>query len=386
MRILQVSPYYPPHIGGIEYHVEALSRKLVEAGHEVVVYTSNVPQSEEFETVAGVQIYRFNCPFAPLNNPLMPGLFLKLIRGNKFDVIHAHGHFHISSNMVAFSNVFASRPFVLTSHGTILGYQGWKRALEILFDKTIGKLTLRAADRVIALTPTQARMLKNLGADPRRIVVIPLWMDMDQVNPHADAEKFRDTYELSGKMIVLFVGRLLPIKGLQYLIEAAKLIETRPTIVIVGDEAPGYPGTKRILEEQVKMLGSDRDIIFTGGFPKEDLAAAYKAADLFVLPSLAEGLPLVLLEAMAYKKCVIATNVPGNLDVVKDGWNGSLVEPRNSQQLAHKMDLLLTDKDTRERLGTQARQDIEQNYSPEAVLGRILTLYQEIQGDPWHHL
>lgn len=379
MRILQITPYYPPHIGGIEYHVEALSRRLVEAGHEVTVYTSNVPKTKKHEVVDGVEVYRFNCPFAPLNNPIMPWLFLKLIRNSNFDVIHSHGHFHMSSNQVAFCNIFIRRPFILTSHGAILGYQGWKRALEIVFDKTIGKLTLRAADRVIALTPTQAKMLKDLGADPRRMVVIPLWMDMNQVNPLADAEKFRDIYKLGDRRIVLFIGRLLPIKGLQYLIEAAKYAETRPAIVIIGDEGPGYPGTKRALEEQVRTLGLDKDIIFTGSFPKEDLAAAYKAADLFVLPSLAEGLPLVLLEAMAFKKCVIATKVPGNIDVIKDGWNGVLVEPKNPRELAEKIDLLLTDSALRERLGAQARRDIELNYSSSKILSEIVGLYQDVR-------
>jgi len=123
----------------------------------------------------------------------------------------------------------------------------------------------------------------------------------------------------------------------------------------------------------------DRDILFTGNFPREDLAAAYKAADLFVLPSLAEGLPLVLLEAMSYGKCVIATKVPGNLDVVKDGWNGILVEPKNPQELASKIDLLLADEKMRQRLGTQARQDIEQNYSSNIVITKLLNLYSDVQ-------
>jgi glycosyltransferase involved in cell wall biosynthesis len=378
MRILQVSPYYPPHVGGIEYHVEALSQELVKAGHEVVVYTSNVPKSSKYEVVAGVEIYRFNCPFAPLNNPIMPGLFFKLVSRSSFDVIHTHGHFHMSSNLVAFSNVFTRRPFVLTSHGAILGYRGWRGVIEAFYRKTVGKWTLRSANKVIALTPTLANMLEDLGADRSNIVVVPFWMDLNEINPQTDVDKFRSTYKLGERQTVLFVGRLLPIKGLGYLIEAAKYAKTRPAIVIIGDEAPGYSGTKRALEEKVRALGLDNDIFFLGKFSREDLGVAYTAADLFVLPSLGEGMPLALLEAMASGKCVLATNVLGNKDVVKDGWNGLLVESKNAAQLAEKIDLLLTDSALRERLGYQARQDIEQNYSSEAVLGRILTLYQEI--------
>ena len=378
MRILQVSPYYPPHIGGIEYHVEALSRKLVEAGHEVTVYTSDVPKTRKHEVVDGVEVYRFSCPFAPLNNPIMPGLFLKLIRSTKFDIVHTHGHFHMSSNLVAFSNVFTRRPFVLTSHGAILGYKGWKRAVEALFDRTIGEWTLRSANKVIALTPTLANMLEDLGADRSNIVVVPFWMDLNQVKPRADVEKFRSTYKLGDRKIVLFVGRLLPIKGLEYLIEAAKHAETRPAIVIIGDEAPGYSGTKRSLEEKVRALGLESDVFFLGKFSREDLGVAYTAADLFVLPSLGEGMPLVLLEAMAYGKCVIATDIPGNNDLIKDGWNGVLVEPRNSLELAQKIDYLLTNREIAEKLGAQARRDIEQNYNPDVVLSKVLDLYRQV--------
>jgi len=379
LRILQVSPFYPPHVGGIEFHVEALSRKLAQAGHEVVVYTSNVPRSKRYEVINGVEIYRFNCLVSPLNNPVMPGLFFKLLRSGKFDVVHTHGHFHVSSSFTVFSNVFARRPIVLTSHGAILGYRGLRRALEVVFDKTVGKWILRSVDRVIALSASQAHILEGLGAKPDRVAVIPGWVELDQVDLRADVRSFRSKYNLGDRKVVLFVGRLLPIKGLAYLIEAARFTETKPAIVMIGGEAPGYSGTKRALEQKVQQLGLERDVFFLGQFAKEDLGAAYVAADLFVLPSLGEGMPLALLEAMAHGKCVLATNVTGNRDVVKQEWNGFLVEPQNPMDLGRGIDYLLNDDVLRERLGTQARQDIEQNYSPDGVLNKILDLYQEVQ-------
>lgn len=380
MRILQVSPYYPPHIGGIEFHVEALSRKLVEAGHEVVVYTSNVPRSKRYEVINGVEIHRFTSLASPLNNPVMPGMFLKLLGGSKFDVIHAHGYLHISSNLTAFRNILKRRsPFVLTSHGAILGYRGWRGTIETLYHRTGGKWTLRTADRIIALSTTQADILEGLGADRRRVVVIPLWMDKDYFHLRGGEKDFRDTYQLGSRKIVLFVGGLQPRKGLRYLIEAAKLLRSDPTIAIVGDEPSGYAGSKQALEQQVSELGLEGKVLFLGSFPREYLGGVYNAADLFVLPSLAEGLPTVLLEAMSHGRCVLATDIPGNRDLVKDEWNGLLVEPRNSGELSRKIDYLLSDNELRERLGTQARQDIEQNYSPDSVLTKILDLYREVQ-------
>jgi len=379
LRILQVSPYYPPHIGGIEFHVEALSRKLVEAGHEVVVYTSNVPRSKRYEVINGVEIHRFNSLVSPLNNPVMPRLLLKLLSSDKFDVIHTHGHFHMSSNMAVFSNKFLRSPIVLTSHGAILGYKGWRRALEAVFNKSIGRWTLRSVDKTVALSLTQADILQKLGAKPERMAVIPLWIELDQVNLQADAGGFQSKHKINDRKVVLFVGRLLPIKGLIYLIEATRYTKTGPAIVIIGGEAPGYSGSKRVLEQKVQELGLEHDVLFLGEFRREDLGAAYVAADLFVLPSLGEGLPLALLEAMAYGKCVLATNVPGNRDVVKHEWNGLLVEPQNPMELARGIDYLLNDDALRERLGAQARRDIEQNYSSDGVLKKIFDVYREVQ-------
>ncbi len=382
MRILQVTPFYPPHVGGIEFHVEALSRKLVEAGHEVVVYTSNVPKTGGYEVVHGVEVHRFRAVFSPFNNPVMPGLFPKLLKSSEFDVVHAHGHFHISSSLTVFSNMFARRPIVLTSHGAILGYRGLRRAVEVVFNKTVGEWTLRSVDRIIALSPSQACILGGLGAKPDRMSVIPGWVDLDRIDLRADARGFRSKYSLGDRKLILFVGRLLPIKGLTYLIQAARRTGTRPAVVVIGGEAPGYGGTKQALVQEVRQLGLERDVFFVGNFAKGELGAAYVAADVFVLPSLGEGMPLALLEAMSYGKCVVTTDVPGNRDVVEDGRNGVVVEPRNPMALAEKIDLLLGDEALRERLGNQARRDIERDYDSDIILGKILELYREIQDEP----
>jgi len=378
LRILQVASFYPPHVGGIEFHVEALSRRLAEAGHEVVVYTANVPKTAKSETSGGVLVRKFAAPFLPLNNPFMPGLLPALLRDNRFDVVHTHGHYQTSSTFAVLSNVFKRRPMVLTCHGAILEYKGWKRGVETVFNKTVGRWTLRSVDRVIALTPTQAGILHELGAPPEKTVVIPGWVEMPRSESPVDVEGFRTAYKLGDKKVILFVGRLLPVKGLNYLIEAAKQAQTRPTVVIIGGEAPGYPGSLESLKQQVKGLGLEEQVLFLGRFAREDLEAAYSAADIFVLPSLGEGLPMALLEAMARGKCVVATDVPGNRDVIRDGSNGVLVESRNPAALAGRIDALLADDELRARLGAQARRDVERNYDPDTILKSIVGIYEEV--------
>jgi D-inositol-3-phosphate glycosyltransferase len=218
-----------------------------------------------------------------------------------------------------------------------------------------------------------------LGAPLEKIVVIPGWVELSAVDSRVDAAGFRAAHNLGGKRVILFAGRLLPVKGLNYLIEAARLAQTRPTVAIIGDEAPGYAGCKESLVQQVKRLGLGEQVLFLGRFAREDLEAGYEAADLFVLPSLGEGLPLALLEAMAHGRCILATDVPGNRDVVTDGVNGALVEARNPEALARKIDELLADDNLRTSLGAQARRDVEQNYNSSVVLNKILDVYREVQ-------
>jgi glycosyltransferase involved in cell wall biosynthesis len=307
---------------------------------------------------------------------MLPGL----IRGDGFDVTHAHGYLDLSSNMAALVSRVRRSPLVLTSHGAVLDYRGWKGSVEALYHRTLGKWTLKTADRIIALTSTQADILVSLGADRSRVAVIPLWMDLSQFRPPGDEGGFRRAYNLVNRRVVLFVGGLQPRKGLRYLVEAAKHITDRATIVIVGDEQPTYAGSKQALQEQVKALGLEERVLFAGNIPRDQLGGVYSAADVFVLPSLAEGLPTVLLEAMAHGTCVIGSDIPGNRDVVRDGVNGALVEARNAEALAKKIDALLADDALRARLGAQGRRDIEENYSPATVLSRILKVYQEVRG------
>ena len=377
MRILQVVAYYPPHVGGLEQHVEGLSRKLVEAGHQVTVYTANVPRLSSVEVVDGVEIRRFRSVAAPLGNPLTPGLLGKLLENDRFDVVHTHVHYHMCSNLTVLSNVFRRRPLVLTCHGLELGYRGWKRALELVYNRTVGWWTFRSADRVIALTPTLAGMVEQLGARRERIAVVPGWIEPISAGVRADPAGFRAAYGLAGKKLVLFAGRLLPAKGLSYLVDAARQFQSVPIVAIVGDEAPGYGGCKEGLVQQVKRLGLEKQVLFLGRFTREDLEAAYEAADLFVLPSLGEGLPVSVLEAMSHGKCALGTDVVGIRDVIRDGWNGALVEAKNPAALAQRIDALLGDDELRARLGAQARLDVEQNYTPRAVLGKVLDVYRE---------
>lgn len=381
LKILQVSPFYYPHIGGIEKHVWELSNKLVKAGHRVTVYTSNVPISEKHEIDKGVDIYRFKSYYSLLNNHFVPGYFFKLFGDNRFDIIHMHGALHFSSNITAFSQIFKRCPIVLTTHGATGDYQGWKGIAEALYYKTIGKWTLNSADRIITPALKEVDLLKSLGMNRDKIVVIPHGINLNQIFLTGDPEKFKRLYGSNNKKIILFVGGLIPRKGINYLIDAMRYVKSDSILLIVGGELQGHPDVKKVLKQQIKELGLKKRVLFLGRLSKEDLEKAYIAADLFVLPSLSEVFGLVILEAMSYGKCVIASNVLGPSTIIKNNENGILFEARNSMELAEKIDYLLCNEGLRKKIGAAARKEIEKKYNWDAAFNKILEVYMAVQKD-----
>ena len=378
MRILQVTPFYPPSVGGIEVHVETLSRKLTNAGHQVTVYTANVPKSHKRESIKGIDINRFHSWLGSFNNQFTPGLFFKLIGDRNYDVVHIHSHVFLANNMAALSKNFNRLPMILTSHGAIPGYKSIKHTIEIIYNATAGKWTLKAMDKVIALAPSQADILARLGARRKDIRIIPPGIELSQFHPDGDSREFRAMHGLENRKIILFVGTLIPRKGVEYLIEAVKYVKSKPLLLLVGGEIPGFFGHQKFLEDRARELGVDKDVRFLGHFTRDQLEPAYLAADLFAHPSFIEGLPIVIMEAMAYGKGIVATDIPGNCDAIKDGINGLLCRPGDAHDMAQKIDLLIEDSELQHKLGAQARQDAILNYGWDSVLKKIMDVYTEV--------
>ena len=138
-------------------------------------------------------------------------------------------------------------------------------------------------------------------------------------------------------------------------------------------------GVDLVAEINVKELGLEKKVLFLGKLTEQELEQAYLAADLFVLPSLSEVFGLVILEAMSYGKCVIASNILGPSTIIQDNKNGILFEPKNSRELGEKIDYLLANDELRKNLGTAARKEIERNYSWDVTFNKILAVYEEVQ-------
>ena len=176
------------------------------------------------------------------------------------------------------------------------------------------------------------------------------------------------------KPYCLFVGQLFPRKGVRYLIKALSGVKGLNCVIVGG--GPDLLTLKRLAAQR----GLSGRVVFTGNVPLEDLRRLYAGAYFFVLPSTAEGLPLVVLEALSSGLPVIASRVAAVTDVIIDGRNGFTFEPRNWRELAGKMRMLLEDESLRDLMAKEARRIAKAYYSWEAHTVRLIHIYNKVLG------
>jgi len=216
---------------------------------------------------------------------------------------------------------------------------------------------IASAERLVAASVAErAHLVRHMGADPDRIAVVPCGVDTELFTPGA-ADAARATLGLGDGPLVLYVGRLAPIKGLETLLDAVALLARRgrrPRLVIAGGEADEpRDGHEADLRRRIETLGIADVVGFVGAQRQEVLRHHYVAADVTVLPSHYESFGMVALEAMACGSPVIASRVGGLTTTVRDGVTGFLVPEGDVAALAGRLEALLGDPDLRWRLGRE---------------------------------
>jgi glycosyltransferase involved in cell wall biosynthesis len=231
------------------------------------------------------------------------------------------------------ARLLTKKPYLVYGVGTDVNGKYNARGIRGFFSKRYARLILLHASLALALSQNmKVRMEQILNRD---IKVLTNGVDLAEVEKNLAKE----LPERFGKKQIIFVGNIRPVKGIEYLINAMRLIvEKEPTtrLVIVGSYNSNF----------IKRIPSDiSEKIYLIGFVDNNKVSGFmKSSDILVLPSLSEGVPNVLLEAMAVGLPIVATNVGGIPEIISDGINGFLVEPRSSQQLAEKILLLLNNR------------------------------------------
>lgn len=355
--VVQITPYYPPHLGGLERVVSHLSRRLAER-HDVRVLTTALgavgPPGTARED--GVVVHRHRA-VEVAHTAIAPGLAAQLARLPRDAVLHLHCAHALLPEIVALTSRLRGTRFLLHFHLDV-DASGRLGSLLPHYKRHVFGRVLRSAAAVIALTEAQAAFLADTyRVPPERVHVVPNGVDESYFLPLREPG--------SGPLNLLYVGRLSAQKNVPRLLDAMALLRQDVRLRIIGDgELRGS------LEDRATRLEL-RNVEFSGGLLGEELVKAYADADAFVLPSDKEGMPLVILEAMAAALPVVATDVPGTRELVRG--TGLLAAPE-SAALAAAIDAVAADPELRSRLG-RASAEHSRSYAWDTVARQVEDVY-----------
>jgi glycosyltransferase involved in cell wall biosynthesis len=375
VRIAHVTATFPPYMAGtgnVCYH-NALG--LARLGHRVTVYTAAGPAVEPFDP-PGVEVRRLRAAVRFGNAPLLPGL--AGIRD--VDIIHLHYPFIFGAELVSAVARIRRIPLVLTYHNDLIG-EGIRRYLFGAYSAVTDGLVLGGARKLGVLSADHALSSLRASLFRRRwkdVVEIPNGVDTDLFRTLPGERAVRKKLGLTADdRLVAFVGTLDQahyFKGVATLLKAFSLIKrSNVYLMIVG----GGEATARY-QRQAQRLGIGGQTFFTGAIPFPELPEYYNAVDVVVLPSLAvESFGIVLIEAMACRKPVIASDLPGVRSIVADSQDGFLIPPDNPAELASRIQQLIDDPHLREKMGAGGRAKIEDRYAWPKIIPRLLRMYEE---------
>lgn len=365
LRVLQIS--HDLHLGGLERVVIDLAQGLRRLGHDAHICSlrGSGPLAAEVRA-RGIPLWEMPWPERGADR----GLFLKvfrLLRRQRYDVVHTHNtHPFLDGGLAAFLARVPVR--IHTDHARPfpdrIRYMAAERVMSWTYRKVVG---------VSAHTAGQLRRYE--GISPRRLAVVPNGIDGDWYRAEcdrADRRRLREEAGLGGFRTVFGLGaRLEPQKGIAFLLEAMPAILARHP-----DTALALAGSGSLageLEEKARALGVAGNVRFLGALPQ--LLRFYPLLDFLVLPSLWEGLPLCILEAMSLGLPIIATGVGGVADALEDGRTSRLVPPGDSAALARAVLGFLDDPEEARELGRAARRAFDARHDASVMVRAYLELY-----------
>lgn len=386
MRILLCIAQYHPIVGGAERQAHALARGLIQRGHEVVVLTRWHKGWPRRETVDGVPVRRGirTVNFGPLYTlTYTSGVARALLEYRGWaDVIHIT-NIYLEAFVAVATRRWHRLPVVLRP--ACAGYYGDLARLERFRVWPVypgpAKISVRKFVRLITrgdafvVSSRELRAeLMGAGFPADRILHIPNGVDPDRFRPASDAAGERAALNLPAGPLVIFAGRLDPQKGLDTLITAVEpLLRATPElrVLLLGDGP-----LRGDLEARIRHADLADRILLHGIVA--DVAAYLRSADVFVLPSVGEGMPNALLEAMATGLPCVASEIGGCRDVIDDGQTGLLVPPGDAGALRATLEHLLRSPALRHRLGTAAREEVVARLGLERMVDRYEACYRAV--------
>lgn len=379
------------------------SKRLHDIGFEIVVLAPSHYGAKGFEIMDGIKVYRFPY-FYPAKlqklaygGGILPSLkksrlakiqvpffflselyyALKLVRKENIDVIQSH--WLIPSGLIgALCKKVYGKKHISTELAAGLA------ALEILpFKKVILNFIIKNSDRLTVLSSyIRERLLYLSGSEilKRKIVIIPLGIDTIKYRYNNNKLPLRKKYNVKSKNVILFIGRIVEKKGVQYLIKAMPdiLMKYSDTELIICGDGP----LRMELENLTKNMGLDNCIRFVGYVSDENMKIEYLSlSDILVVPSIltrnkdTEGLGVVILEGLATGTAVIASDIGGIPDIIKDGINGFLVKPESSEDIREKVVKILQDDILKRKFRENGQKTAHEKFSWSIVIKSLKDIY-----------
>ncbi len=360
----------PSREGGIEIVVDKLSTELVKRGHTVVAYNrkghhvsgkefENSKKSDRYNGIKLKTVFTFES--SKLNAIVYSVLAAIRASFSRFDVVHFHAEGPAS--MCWLPKLFGKR-VIVTIHGL-----DWQRSkwggFATGFLKFGEKTAAKYADEIIVLSKNVQKYF--LDTYNRKTVYIPNGIEKPEIR---DNSLIKEKFKLEKNEYILFLGRIVPEKGVHYLINAYKNIETDKRLVIAG----GSSHTSEYMNQVKELAKDDSRIIFTDFVQGQALEELYSNTYVYCLPSDLEGMPLSLLEAMSYGNCCLISDIPECTEVCEN--NATVFTKGNEKDLQEKLQMLLNHKDLTDKYKQNASNFICNKFNWNDIVSETIVLYK----------
>jgi glycosyltransferase involved in cell wall biosynthesis len=406
MRILMLSQFYPPIIGGTEQHVRNLSIELASRGHEVAVATIRHEDQAKFEIDHGVRVYRIRSSMQrvpwlfgdnrrqhapPFPDPEMMLELRRIILGERPEIVHAHNwlvrsflplktwckarlivtlhdyRLACAKETLIYHDALCDGPHIVKCLGCAAQHYGLVKGMPTVMSNWVMGLAEREfVDMFIAVSQATAVGNSLIGSG-LRFQIIPNFIANDLSMQQSNSEPYLKL--LPAEDYLLFVGALGHTKGVDVLLRAYSGLTNAPPLVLIGYQTPDWP---------LSTLDSLSNVFVFKDWPHDAVMGAWSRCSIGLIPSIwAETFGIVALEAMSMGKPIIASRIGGLSDVVIDGETGFLVPPGDPQALREAIQCLLDDPALRECMGHIAKQRVVE-FQTKSVVPCIEQVYQEI--------
>lgn len=359
-----------------------LSKSLVKEGHEVEVFCSDSSKTEGSitplnEVIEGIKVSRFRTWLSlSYFHKFYPGVFFKLL-STDFDIIHVQGIRKVESYFALLAAKLKGKKVIISTHNPFVVDENERSSLSNLYiklhDVTFGFLFLKFFDKFLTLSKEEDQQLDKFGVSKDKIKVIPNAVP-NIIWEKGDTEKIAKRYKINisnWQAIVLSLGRITRRKGLQNL---KKSIDTlSDTLFVMAGPDDGY------VSKLKELFGNAKNVKFLGSIERSETKDVFSLCDIFILPSLYEPFGIVLIEAMAKGKPVIATKIGGPKEIVKSKF-GYLVDPTDQTAIKEKIEYLVKNKNVRQKMGNEALREAKK-YSWNIVFNMYLNVYNNLLRD-----